>query len=226
MQSVSFGGIFANETKHWCKTLCYAHSFCSNDTWFFIDIGGYNITRGTLDVYAGPMYAGKTSKLLQRVLWLDHQQKKVLVVKPAKDNRYNEDTIVTHNQLSYPCISFSEFSEIEDNYNIMPYNFNTVCLDEIQFMETKDTLSSVEMWLRNGVNVIAAGLDQDSRGVPFETTSQLLGLADCVEKIKAICTVCGKPATKTYRVKATGERIQVGSMGMYEPRCLEHWEPK
>ena len=108
----------------------------------------------------------------------------------------------------------------------MPYNYNTVCLDEIQFMATKDTLSSVEMWLRNGVNVIAAGLDQDSRGVPFETTSQLLGLADCVEKIKAICTVCGKPATKTYRIKASGSRVQVGSMGMYEPRCLEHWEPK
>ncbi len=185
-----------------------------------------NMTRGSLEVFAGPMYAGKTTLLLQRVLWLDHQQKKILVIKPSKDNRYNEDTIVTHNQLSYPCISFSEFSEIEDNYNIMPYNYNTVCLDEVQFMDCKDTLSSVEMWLRNGVNVIAAGLDQDSRGIPFETTSQLLGLADKSEKIKAICTVCGKEATKTYRVKASGDRIQVGSMGMYEPRCLEHWEPK
>ena len=185
-----------------------------------------SVPRGSLEVFAGPMYAGKTTLLLQRVLWLDHQQKKILVIKPSKDNRYNEDTIVTHNQLSYPCISFSEFSEIEDNYNIMPYNYNTVCLDEVQFMDCKDTLSSVEMWLRNGVNVIAAGLDQDSRGIPFETTSQLLGLADKSEKIKAICTVCGKEATKTYRVKASGDRIQVGSMGMYEPRCLEHWEPK
>ena len=185
-----------------------------------------SVPRGSLEVFAGPMYAGKTTLLLQRVLWLDHQQKKILVIKPSKDNRYNEDTIVTHNQLSYPCISFTEFSEIEDNYNIMPYNYNTVCLDEVQFMDCKDTLSSVEMWLRNGVNVIAAGLDQDSRGIPFETTSQLLGLADKSEKIKAICTVCGKEATKTYRVKASGDRIQVGSMGMYEPRCLEHWEPK
>ena len=40
--------------------------------------------RGLLDVYAGPMYAGKTSKLLQRVLWLNHQSKKVLVIKPLK----------------------------------------------------------------------------------------------------------------------------------------------
>ena len=182
--------------------------------------------RGKLDVYAGPMYAGKTSKLLQRVLWLDHQQKKVLVVKPAKDNRYSEDMIVTHNQLSYPCISIIDFDEIEEHYNIMPYNFNTVCLDEVQFMDVNQTLEGVETWLHSGVNVVACGLDQDSRGVPFETTSQLLGLADCVEKITAICTTCGKEATKTYRVKAQGERIQVGSMGMYEPRCLEHWEPK
>lgn len=184
------------------------------------------MSRGILDAYAGPMYAGKTSKLLQRVLWLNHQAKKVLVIKPAKDDRYSEDTITTHNQLSYPCISFSEFSEIEDNYNIMPYNYDTVCLDEVQFMDTKECIFHVEKWLRSGVNVVATGLDQDSRGVPFETTSQLLGLADCVEKIKAICTVCGKPATKTYRVKASGDRIQVGSIGMYEPRCLEHWEPK
>ena len=47
------------------------------------------MSRGTLEIFAGPMYAGKTSKLLQRVLWLDHQQKKVLVIKPAKDNRYS-----------------------------------------------------------------------------------------------------------------------------------------
>ena len=54
------------------------------------------MSRGILDAYAGPMYAGKTSKLLQRVLWLNHQSKKVLVIKPAKDNRYSEDTITTH----------------------------------------------------------------------------------------------------------------------------------
>ena len=87
-----------------------------------------SVPRGSLEVFAGPMYAGKTTLLLQRVLWLDHQQKKILVIKPSKDNRYNEDTIVTHNQLSYPCISFTEFSEIEDNYNIMPYNYNTCLL--------------------------------------------------------------------------------------------------
>lgn len=182
--------------------------------------------RGTLDVYAGPMYAGKTSSLLKRVLWLDHQQHKVLVLKPAKDNRYAEEQIVTHNQLSYPCISFTTLDEVNSKFNIKPYNYNTVFLDEVQFMESGKTLETVETWLQAGVHVIACGLDQDSRGMPFETTSLLMGLADCVEKIRAVCTTCGREATKTFRVNAQGDRIQVGSVGMYEPRCIDHWESK
>jgi thymidine kinase len=172
------------------------------------------------------MYAGKTSQLLKRVLWIDHQQKKVLVLKPSKDNRYAEESIVTHNQLSYPCVSFNDFSDIDSKYNIMPYNYDTICLDEVQFMPTQQTLNRVELWLSRGVNVVAAGLDQDSRGIPFETTSHLLGLADTVKKITASCTKCGRDATKTYRLSAEGDRVQVGSMGMYEPRCKDHWEPR
>jgi thymidine kinase len=172
------------------------------------------------------MYAGKTSHLLKRVLWLAHQQKNVLVLKPSKDNRYSTDSIVTHNQLSYPCVNFNSFDEITENYNITNYNFDTVCLDEVQFMPTQATLEHVESWLNNGVNVIAAGLDQDSRGVPFETTGQLMCLADLVEKITASCTTCGRDATKTYRTNAQGDRVLIGSVGMYEPRCKDHWESR
>ena len=81
----------------------------------------------------------------------------------------------------------------------MPHNYNTVCLDEVQFMDCKDTLSSVEMWLRNGVNVIVAQDWTRIAEVSFETTSPLLGLADKSEKIKAICTVCGKEATQNLQ---------------------------
>ena len=49
----------------------------------------------------------------------------------------------------------------------MPHNYDTVCLDEVQFMDTKECVFHVEKWLRNGVNVVATGLDQDSRGVTF-----------------------------------------------------------
>ena len=53
--------------------------------------------RGTLETIVGAMFAGKTSELLKRILWAKHQDKKILVIKPAIDDRYSEKLIITHN---------------------------------------------------------------------------------------------------------------------------------
>lgn len=181
---------------------------------------------GKLITVAGPMYAGKTSSLLQKILWVKHCDNTVLVLKPNIDTRYSETHIETHNRLSFPCFAMKDWQHALDNFVFQPYNFNTIFLDEVQFMDTSQTIDNVNIMLQNGVNVVAAGLDQDSRGEPFETTAMLLALSDEIEKIQAICTVCGKPATKTQRIATDDEnRVAVGSIGMYEPRCLEHWKP-
>lgn len=179
--------------------------------------------RGKLTVIAGPMFAGKSSELLKRLLWIEHNGHKILVIKPHIDDRYDPDRIVTHNQLSHPCISVIDLELVKDNYNIMPYNFNTIFIDEVQFFEKKESLWFVEEALRNGVNVVCAGLDQDSRGIPFDTTAKLLALADEAVKITALCTVCGQPASKTQRTGKNNTRVAVGGSEMYQPRCVEHW---
>jgi len=185
------------------------------------------LTIGKLKTIAGPMYAGKTSAILQEILWLKHCNHNVLVIKPDIDTRYSATHIETHNRLSFPCFSMKNWDHVIDNYTLMPYNYHTVVLDEIQFMEQNATIDNVNTMLSNGVNVIAAGLDQDSRGRPFETTALLLALSDDISKIRSICTVCGRTATKTQRNDETlDERVLVGSVGMYEPRCLDHWIPK
>jgi thymidine kinase len=181
---------------------------------------------GKLKTIVGPMYAGKTSSILQEILWINHCNFKVLVVKPKTDNRYSQDHIETHNRLSYPCFAMNNWQEVVDNYTIMPYNYHTVFLDEVQFMDAVETVAQVNTMLTAGVNVVAAGLNQDSRGKPFEATAQLMALSDEVKLIQAICTVCGKPATKTQRTDNGSDRVAVGSVGMYEPRCLEHWTPQ
>lgn len=182
---------------------------------------------GNLKTIAGPMYAGKTSAILQEILWIKHCNHNVLVIKPSIDARYSQTSIETHNRLSFPCIAMDNWDQVLDKYNLKSYNYNTVVLDEIQFMDTQRTITVVNDMLINGVNVVAAGLDQDSRGVPFETTAMMLALSDEVKKIQAICTVCGRPATKTQRNDdADGERVVVGSIGIYEPRCIEHWIPR
>ncbi len=184
------------------------------------------MTTGKLKTITGPMYAGKTSHILQEILWINHCNHNVLVLKPGIDNRYSEDHIATHDQLRFPCFSMRDWDQVLDKYNLKRYNYHTVFLDEVQFMDTKQTLDVVHQMLVDGINVVAAGLNQDSRGQPFETTALLLAVSDEVKLIQSVCSVCGKNGTKTQRIDDVEDRVNVGSVGVYEPRCLDHWTPQ
>ena len=182
--------------------------------------------RGTLETIVGAMFAGKTSELLKRILWAKHQKKNILVIKPNIDNRYSEKLIVTHNNLSHECYSMQNWNLAKSNYTFIKKNYDIIFFDEIHFMEPTETISNIENILNEGINVVCAGLDQDSRGKPWETSSFLLGLSDKITKISGFCNVCGMEATKTFRKKEGGKRTQVGAANIYEPRCLKHWVPQ
>ena len=182
--------------------------------------------RGSLETIVGAMFAGKTSELLKRILWEEHQGRNILVLKPKIDNRYAEQLISTHNNLSHECFAMNDWLEAKSKFEINKKNFDIIFLDEIQFMDSKDTIKEVENFLQQGIDVVCAGLDQDSRGKPWETSSMLLGLSDKILKIYGFCNVCGVEATKTYRKTEGGERTQVGAANIYEPRCLKHWQPR
>ena len=182
--------------------------------------------RGTLETIVGAMFAGKTSELLKRILWAKHQNKKILVMKPIIDNRYSEKLIITHNNLSHDCYAMSDWNQANKDHVYIKDNFDVIFLDEIQFMNSTDTILNVEIMLNNEIDVVCAGLDQDSRGKPWETSSFLLALSDKITKIYGFCNVCGLEATKTFRKTEGGERTQVGAANIYEPRCLKHWRPQ
>ena len=182
--------------------------------------------RGNLETIVGAMFAGKTSELLKRILWAKHQNKKIIVIKPSLDDRYSNEKIITHNDLSHECYAMNDWSTTLKKFNFEKSEVDMVFLDEIQFMDTKHTLNNVEIILSKGIDVVCAGLDQDSRGKPWETSSMLLGLSDKIVKIYGFCNVCGLEATKTYRKTEGGERTQVGAANIYEPRCLKHWDPR
>ena len=182
--------------------------------------------RGKLETIVGAMFAGKTSELLKRILWAKHQSKKIIVIKPIIDNRYDQKKIITHNDLSHECFSMQNWKHVNDNFKFNKDIVDVVFLDEIQFMNTDETLENVERMLNKGIDVVCSGLDQDSRGRPWETSSMLLGLSDIIIKIYGFCNVCGMEATKTYRKTEGGGRTQVGAADIYEPRCLKHWEAR
>ena len=182
--------------------------------------------RGNLETIVGAMFAGKTSELLKRILWAKHQNKKIIVIKPSIDDRYSNEKIITHNDLSHQCYAMNDWTTTLKKFVFEKKEVDMVFIDEIQFMNTNDTLTNVEIILSKGIDVVCAGLDQDSRGKPWETSSMLLGLSDKIVKIYGFCNVCGLEATKTFRKIEGGQRTQVGAANIYEPRCLKHWEPR
>ena len=182
--------------------------------------------RGSLETIVGAMFAGKTSELLKRILWAKHQNKKIVVIKPSLDNRYSESKIITHNDLSHECFAMKDWNHVNDKFKFHKDLVDVVFLDEIQFMKTDETLQNVEKILDSGIDVVSSGLDQDSRGKPWETSAMLLGLSDKIIKIYGFCNVCGMEATKTYRKSEGGGRTHVGAADIYEPRCLKHWEAR
>ena len=76
-----------------------------------------------------------------------------------------------------------------------------------------------------GKRVIVAGLDQDYLGKPFEPMPQLLAIAEYITKTHAICMVCGNPASHTQRLVPSGDRVLLGSQGLYEARCRACFVP-
>jgi thymidine kinase len=173
----------------------------------------------------GPMYAGKSSELMKRILWFSHQKLPILVIKPNIDDRYSTNEIVTHTGHKYPCEYLKDLTQYVKNNNTI-INYHTIFIDEIQFFDINDVKEFVKIIKLFKINLIISGLDQDSSGEPFESSAYILAISDNVTKLQSYCNICGQAATKTYKLHNSGNRVDVASYGVYEARCLDHWEPR
>lgn len=185
-------------------------------------------TYGTIEVIAGPMFAGKSEELLRRIIRLVYAKKNFLVFKPSIDNRYSDVEIVSHQKRKYKAIPLSKSDEILKFIND---KVQVVCIDEVQFFD--DGIVNICDYLaKKGIRVIVAGLDCDFKGDPFPVVANLLAKAEYVTKLTAICQVCGKEATMTQRL-INGEPasksdpvVLVGASESYEARCRHCHEVK
>ena len=68
---------------------------------------------GWIEVICGPMFSGKTEELIRRLIRAKIAKQKVTIIKPALDNRYSEDYIVSHNQRKIKSIAVNDINDIE-----------------------------------------------------------------------------------------------------------------
>jgi len=167
------------------------------------------------------MFSGKTEELIRLVRRAMHARKRVQVFKSALDTRCDTTVISTHDGTSFTATAVNDHRQIEGG--IDPAT-QIVAIEEIQFLDD-GVVALCQRLADRGVQVIAAGLDQDFRGQPFGFMPTLMAVADSVMKLHAICKICGEEASRTQRLvdgrpaRWDEPTILIGADETYEARC-------
>jgi thymidine kinase len=176
---------------------------------------------GWIEVVVGPMFSGKSEELIRRLRRAEIARQRVQIFKPAIDERYAVNEIISHSGLGIPSDNVTKAEEIIGK--VQPRT-EVIGVDEAQFLG--EGVVEVCTQLANlGKRVIVAGLDTDYRGRPFEPMPRLLAVAEEITKLLAICVRCGNPAVHTQRLVESEDLVVVGGGGMYEARCRRCFEP-
>lgn len=183
---------------------------------------------GRVEVIAGPMFAGKTEELLRRVRRAVVAGRSVQVLTHALDTREGTDRIASHAGLDYPSRAVPSAAHIHE---VVPAGADMVAIDEAHFFGP-DLVGAVGELAAAGLVVVVAGLDVTFAGQPFEPLPSLMALAERVDKLTAICTVCGADAIYHVRVAPAAASDtdlvpeHVGGSEKYQARCRRHIEPR
>jgi thymidine kinase len=182
---------------------------------------------GWVEVITGPMFAGKTDEMIRRLKREVIAGKRIMTFKPDIDRRYADNCIVTHDGDEMvtnlvPCASPGRILDI-----VHP-SCDVIGIDEAQFFDP-EIVEVCEILANRKKRVVVAGVDMDYRCKPWSPMSDLMAVAEFVDKLTAVCFVCGKPATKIQRF--TGDHLSTwdeetiivgtkeGEQHHYEARC-------
>jgi thymidine kinase len=183
-----------------------------------------NSKSGSVEIICGSMFSGKTEEMIRRLRRARIAKQNIQVFKPVIDNRYNVDKVTSHAGVDYEAIPVQKASEII--VNLKP-DTTVVGIDEAQFFDDA-IIQVIEGLADKGMRVIVTGLDMNFRGDSFGCIPFIMAKADHVDKLHAICMVCGEPASRTQRLvdgrpaHYDDPIVIVGAAELYEARCREH----
>lgn len=178
-------------------------------------------SRGHIELICGSMFSGKTEELIRRIRRAQIARQHVQVFSHRLDTRYGDSQVASHSGVNWNAIP------VKDANHILPQvapDTTVIAVDEAQFFDWK-IAEVVNTLADRGIRVIVAGLDLDFRGEPFGPMPLLMANAEHVDKLSAICVVCGDPASRTQRLingapaNYDDPVILVGASEVYEARC-------
>jgi thymidine kinase len=181
---------------------------------------GFNPRGGWIEVITGGMFSGKSEELIRRIRRAEIGKQRTQLFKPAIDNRFDQQRVVSRDNRGLDAISVASAGELRSH---LAFGVRVVGIDEVQFFDASIVEMCMEM-ADAGIRVIAAGLDQDYLRRPFGPMPALLAVAEYVSKMHAVCVRCGGPAHYTQRIAGGNSQIEIGD-NTYEARCRVCYEP-
>lgn len=172
-----------------------------------------NNKSGRIDIIIGSMFSGKSTELIRRINRYKVLGKKILVINHKLDQRYSENSISTHSNMSLECLSIHKLNDINE-YEKYKKEYNAcevLVIEEAQFFEDLYDVVVKAADVDNKI-VIVAGLDGDSNREEFGDILKLIPKCDSVKKLHALCVKCkdGTSASFTKRLVKNNSQIYIG----------------
>lgn len=179
-----------------------------------------SLTSMSVIVITGPMFSGKTTELIRRAReYKERHGLRVLVINHAKDVRTAQNTVRTHDGVTYPAVHAHDLMLVNTR------QYDVIAVDEGQFFNNLRTFVDIET-RRWGKRVLVAGLNSDYLRRPFGEMPLLMSLADHVVVKHSTCSACSSPALFTQRLSDNGDTIDVGGAEKYAARCRNCWRER
>ncbi|HLQ22240.1 MAG TPA: thymidine kinase [Gemmatimonadales bacterium] len=177
---------------------------------------------GSIEVIAGVMFAGKSEELIRRVRRAVIARRSVQVFTSHLDRRYTGlYSVSSHDGTELDASPVASAAEV---FRLTRPGTHLVAVDETQFLDP-GIVGVATALAAQGVRVILAGTDTDFRGEPFGSMGALMAVAESVDKLRAVCVVCGDLACRNQRLvdgkpaQWEAPTIMVGGRESYEARC-------
>jgi thymidine kinase len=194
--------------------------------------------KGYLELIIGPMYSGKTSKLLEIYKQCKFCDISVCVINHSLDKRYHDSMLSSHDKVMVPCLNIENvydlwFNDGEIDLTVFGDNINhklirkadVILINEGQFFN--NLYHVVYDMLKNSKVVYVCGLDGDFERKKFGEILDLIPLCDKVTKLTSLCSLCKNGTPGIFSMIITNEKEQtvIGSEN-YLPVCRNCYDKK
>lgn len=172
-----------------------------------------------ITLITGPMYGGKSTALVQKMERYFYAKKKVLFVKPKKDDR----GYITHNGLTDWALDKKPDSiEIErwtDDVLSLCNKYDAIFVDEYFMIE--DNIKLCTYMTHTKFDIYFAGLLSTSENKLVTEAVDILPYCDDIIKLNGVCMECGSQLGSYSMFKGTKtNEIEVGDKA-YKCVCRE-----